>query len=329
MKKLTTEKFIQKAKQVHGDKYDYSKSKYTLSKNKIIIICPEHGKFEQISAKHVFGEGCRKCGGTNPLTKEIFIKRSNEIHNNKYDYSNSKFANTKSKLKIKCLLHGEFSQSPERHMIGAGCPKCANKNITTEEFIKKAKEIFGEEYDYSKTIYSNSLSKIKIICPEHGLFEKTPKKHLSGQGCGNCSMSSGEKMILKILKNNNNKFNSQHKFKDCISPITSKNLKFDFYLLEQNTCIEYNGLQHFVPITYFGGKKKFKIGKIMDDVKEMYCKNNHIPLIIIFKENENTMQYSFVDLYKTSEQKLKNLLLLNGIIEISPSEYNLYKNKFL
>lgn len=327
MKKLTTEDFIEKAKIIHKDRYGYSKSIYTLSRNKIKIICQIHGEFEQLPAKHLFGYGCIKCGCTQKLTKKEFIKRSNKKHNNKYDYSNSVYVNTKLKIEISCFKHGVFLQTPERHMIGHGCPKCANKNITTQEFIKKSKSIFGEEYDYSIVKYKNNLSLVKIICPKHGVFYKTPKKHLCGQGCQKCSMSSGEKIVLKNLTNNNIKFKLQHKFKDCVSIDTGLMLKFDFFLPDYNTCIEYNGIQHYQPIKYFGGINKFITSKKMDDTKEGYCKNKKIPMIIIFKENEEINNYKFVDLYQNSDLILKEILS-KFFTEICLIDYKKFKSSF-
>jgi hypothetical protein len=327
MKKLTTEEFIKKAKLTHGDKYDYSISTYTLSKNKIKIICKTHGEFEQPPAKHLYGYGCGICGGTQKLTKKEFIRRSNKKHNNKYNYSDSIYITTKLKIEIICSKHGKFLQIPERHMLGAGCPKCANKNVTTQEFIKKSKSIFGEEYDYSLVEYKNSLSSVKIICSKHGVFYKTPKKHLKGQGCQKCSMSSGEKLVLKTLINNHITFKPQHKFIDCVSPITNLKLKFDFFLPYYKTCIEYNGSQHYKPIKHFGGTKKFKLSKKMDETKEKYCKNRKIPMIIIFKENEDINKYKFVDLYQNSDLILKEILS-NFFTEISLIDYDKFKSSF-
>ena len=91
MKRITTGQFIKKARDVHKNKYDYSLSNYNHTHKKIKIICPDHGTFEQTPSSHLNGSGCPKCYGNKNLTTEEFINKSNLIHNNKYDYSLSKY----------------------------------------------------------------------------------------------------------------------------------------------------------------------------------------------------------------------------------------------
>ena len=190
MKKLTTEEWISKAKEVHGDKYDYSKSKYTNSRNKIKIICPIHGEFEQVAHDHLLGHGCYRCCKTTKFSLSDFIKQAIEIHGDKYDYSKVNYKSMREKVCIICHKHGEFWQLPSSHLNGCGCPKCSGIKLTTEEWISKAKEVHGDKYDYSKSKYTNSRDKVKIICPTHGEFEQTPSKHLQGQGCPKCAFEN-------------------------------------------------------------------------------------------------------------------------------------------
>jgi len=192
VKKLTQKEFIKKAKLIHGNTYNYSLVKYKNSTTKICIICPVHGKFWQSPNKHLKGQGCPKCSGNTKLTIEEFIKRSEEIHGNKYDYSEVEYKNAFTKVKIICPKHGEFEQGPNNHLQGQGCPKCSlqrrsdkRKNVN---FIKDAKVIHGNKYDYSEVEYKNAFTKVKIICPKHGEFLKSPNNHLSKkQGCPKCS----------------------------------------------------------------------------------------------------------------------------------------------
>jgi len=122
------------------------------------------------------------------LTIDEFVKRSNLIHDNKYDYSLVDYVNIESKVKIICNVHGIFEQKPSYHLLKQGCPICGGtKKLTTEIFIKQAKSIHGNKYDYSLTNYTNNRIKIKIICNEHGIFEQTPNNHLAGSGCYMCS----------------------------------------------------------------------------------------------------------------------------------------------
>ena len=109
-------------------------------------------------------------------TKEEFIKEATEKHGDKYDYSNVNYVNNRTKVCIICQEHGEFWQTPSKHLIGRGCHKCkGDKNremetLTTEIFIKKSREKHGDKYDYSKVDYVNGRTKVCIICPEHGEF---------------------------------------------------------------------------------------------------------------------------------------------------------------
>ena len=103
-----TEEFIKKAKEVHGDKYDYSKVEYKKAIEKICIICPEHGEFWQIPTNHLKGCGCPSCGGNKKYTLEIFIKKAREVHGDKYDYSKVDYKKASEKVCIICPKHGEF-----------------------------------------------------------------------------------------------------------------------------------------------------------------------------------------------------------------------------
>ena len=188
-KKLTTEQFIEKAKQVHGDKYDYSKTEYINARTKVCIICPIHGEFCQLPSVHLSNHGCPKCSKNAKLDQDSFLQKCKDVHGNFYDYSKTKFVTSHEKIIIICPIHGEFEQQAYVHIQGHGCPICAgNIKRDTNQFITEAKKIHGSFYDYSKVNYVNALEKITIICPIHGEFEQTPKEHLCrGQGCPKCA----------------------------------------------------------------------------------------------------------------------------------------------
>ena len=198
---LNNDIFISRAKKVHGDKYDYSKVEYVNIYTKVCIICPIHGEFWQTPNDHLNNKnGCPKC--CNNVKKDTiqFIKEAKEVHGDKYDYSKVEYINAKTKVRIICPIHGEFWQKPNNHLYKQGCPKCANKNITTNEFIEQAKEVHGDKYDYSKVEYINNRTKVCIICPIHGEFWQLPNNHLQGKGCKDCgriSFSINKKLTLK------------------------------------------------------------------------------------------------------------------------------------
>jgi len=284
MKKLTTEEFIEKAKLVHGNKYDYSKVDYINSQAKVKIICEEHGEFEQKPNNHLTGYGCSKCSGKNKLTTEEFIEKAKLVYGDKFDYSKVNYVNNHVKIIIICPIHGEFLQIPNSHLAGLGCQKCAGNMLkTNEKFIAEAKLIHNDKYDYSQTNYINGHHKVKIICARHGEFWQLPSNHLKGGGCPNCQKSKGENNIKRLLNDNNISFIPQYKFNGCIN---KKCLPFDFYLPEHNICIEFQGIQHYQPFEYFGGEKQLKYIQTNDNIKRNYCKKNQI-LLIEIKYNEN------------------------------------------
>ena len=195
---MDTKTFIEEAKKVHGNKYQYSNVNYINKTTKVCIICPEHGEFWQTPKAHIsLGYGCKRCGRKvcaqkKSKTKEAFILQSREIHGWKYDYSKVNYVNSFSKVCIICPEHGEFWQTPHDHLKGNGCPACGNNKkrngrlLTTTKFIEKAIAKHGNRYDYTKVDYTNCSTKVCIICPEHGEFWQTPNSHLSGQGCPLC-----------------------------------------------------------------------------------------------------------------------------------------------
>jgi hypothetical protein len=133
--RLTLNDFIEKSKLVHGDKYDYSLVEYKNNKQKIKIICPEHGEFEQTPKNHMNGKHCKKCGSANTGLKKRaninnFIETANLIHENKYDYSLVEYQSAIKKIKIICPVHGIFEQQPSAHVSQKqGCPSCYQKEM--------------------------------------------------------------------------------------------------------------------------------------------------------------------------------------------------------
>lgn len=205
------------------------------------------------------------------------------------------------KIKIICPTHGVFEQSPDSHLKGQACPVYGKEKLSMlfsfpqEQLIKRAKEIHGDKYDYSLVDYKNSKTKIKIICPIHGIFEQSPDSHLRGRGCPICNESHGEKKISKWLNDNgyflNKDYFREFKFKD----LKSKNnvcLRFDFYIPKKNLLIEYQGEQHYKSFDFSKMKRaeteKFHSLQENDRLKRNFCKERNIKeLEIMFSEYEN------------------------------------------
>lgn len=213
-KKLTKEEFINRSREIHGDRYDYSKVDYVNNSTRVCIICPEHGEFWQTPYGHMKGQGCFKCGNHKKgqfrkLNTETFIKKARAIHGNKYDYSKVEYVNNSTKICIICPDHGEFWQKPNAHLNGNGCPICnGGTKSNLETFIRKANIKHNNKFDYSKVKYINSTTKVRIICPEHGEFWQTPHDHLQGYACPRCAgrLKTTEEFIAKAIEIHGNKY---------------------------------------------------------------------------------------------------------------------------
>jgi hypothetical protein len=195
-RRSSTDDFIKKAKEKHGNKYDYSKVVYIKAIEKIEIICSVHGMFEQTPNSHLRGKGCRKCStiinaDNARSSTDNFIKKAKEKHSNEYDYSLVVYINAVEKVIIICKVHGRFEQTPNSHLGGHKCYQCHGPlKSTTDNFIKKSKEKHGDTYDYSSVVYISAVDKVSIICKTHDVFDQTPNNHLNGNGCPTCGYKS-------------------------------------------------------------------------------------------------------------------------------------------
>lgn len=222
--------------------------------------------------------------GSYKNTKENFIEKSRKIHQNKYDYSLVNFKYIKEHIKIICPIHGEFEQIANIHILGKGCPKCSkNKKFTKEYLLNEFKKLHINTYEYDIPDKFNMNSYMMVKCKNHGWFKQKIRKHMSGRGCRTCNNSNSENLIQKFLIDNNINFIRNHKFEDC-SYIHV--LFFDFYLQDINTCLEYDGEQHFVKFRWEDNDVQLKIRQERDKIKNEYCEKNNIRLIRIrYDEN--------------------------------------------
>jgi very-short-patch-repair endonuclease len=202
----TTEWFIAKAKKFHGDKYDYSETVYVKNSQTCKIICPQHGAFDQLPIVHVRG-GCLHCGilkRAKAKTKdtELFLKKSQEVHGDKFDYSQSVYTGTNDLITIGCKIHGLFTQLAGAHMAGRGCKQCGNNTKTTlGAFITLATEVHGVKFKYDSVQYQSAHKVVEIECLKHGIFKQTPHNHLAGKGCAKCQhfISKPEIAFLDLI----------------------------------------------------------------------------------------------------------------------------------
>ncbi len=296
--------FMNKAKKLHGDKYDYSKVVYTNSYTKVIIGCNNCGKlFDQapmshISTSHPCGcphcryQRCHKPKPSTTLTTGTFITKAIGVHGSNYIYDLVNYVNSRTKINITCPTHGIFEQTPNGHLLGSGCSKCghnrklirlAKNRLTIEEFIRRSRERYGERYNYNKSVYIASDKPITITCGAHGDFIiARAEKHLTGQACPTCCKSNGssfELYIATLLSTHNISYEREKTFDGCRSPITNRRLKYDFYLSEFNTLIEFDGIQHHQPVKFFNKRCSFEKMQLHDLTKTNYAKEVGIMLI--------------------------------------------------
>lgn len=301
--KLLKEEFYK----THKDFYDYSKVVYKSSRDKIIIICPIHGEFKQTPDQHKRGGGCSKCSNLKRINSDIkrrtnsFLIKSKQVHKDKYDYSKVQYTNTDTKVTIICPIHGEFQQRPNSHINSTGCTKCGielnskSRSTSIDNFISKSIKIYKNKYDYSKVIYKNTHTKVSIICPNHGEFQKSPHDHLKGKGCKVCYSEKDDKLGFKetfIERSNkiyNNKYDyskvhykNVHKKVTIICPIHGEFQQSPNSHQKGHECMECTGnvkitLEKFLEKSKEHHGDKYDYSKVKIDEKV----NNQSKLIII------------------------------------------------
>jgi len=278
---------IKQFQKVHGNKYNYDKVVYNNCRTKICIICQEHGEFWQLPLNHRNGQGCPDCGKKDQVRQvqnEEFIRRLVDKYGNQYNFDKTIFRGTKKRIIVTCKQHGDFEVFPFNFLKGKGCPKCVNERVSNErrndfdKIVQKFNKVHNFKYDYSNSVYQNYCKKIEIICSKHGSFWQSVSDHIKGRGCPICKSSKGEIIVSNILLKKQIEFIPQKRFEECK---LFKPLAFDFFLPKNNTCIEYNGIQHYESLDYFGGKQELEEIQKRDAIKIKFCKDNNIKLIII------------------------------------------------
>lgn len=288
-RRKTTEVFIEQAKQIHGDKYDYSEVNYINERTTVKIRCKKHDYwFMQTPGKHLQGCGCRLCmkekiGNMFRSNTQKFIAKSKSKFGDKFDYSLVDYKSASTPVKLICPKHGVIEVIPSYHFESlTGCPECSKEvkgswnRKPLEQFIDEARRVHGNFYDYSLVEYKNQKIPIKIICPIHGEFMQSPDVHLNGSGCHKCQTTRGERLVNNYLIEKGINYTYQYacRYKD-------HKMIADFYFEKDNAkyIIEYNGEQHYMPVKHFGGEIKFKKQQKRDELMREYCKVKGITLI--------------------------------------------------
>jgi very-short-patch-repair endonuclease len=246
--KKTIESFIEEAKEVHGNKYDYSLVEYKNMKTNVNIICKECGVFPKPPRKHLGGAGCPTCKlkeKTNTL--DNFITKSKEKYGDtKFDYSLVEYKNNNTEVTIICPLHGNFEQKPRAHLAKLLEEPCAicRKDKLQNAFIEKSKIIHNNKYDYSLVDYKSAKEEVTIICPIHKEFQQTPDAHLAGKSCRQCNVpcigkNEGEYFTPYLKSIIDEEIELQYVVKNDVSYYA-----VDFYLPSINVVIEYDEHHH-------------------------------------------------------------------------------------
>jgi hypothetical protein len=204
-KKITTSDFVERARQTHGDMYDYSQVIYVNAITDVRIVCKEHGEFSQQPTLHYKGTGCEECRiAAVSFTKKLryekeFLVRARRKYSNKYDYSKLDYEHSDKKVVITCPTHGDFSVTPSNFLRPKNYTECIFCS-RQERFIRKAMLVHGKKYDYSDVEYRDQKTNIDIICSKHGVFSQMPDNHVNNRaGCRECFNEKMAKAQTKSL----------------------------------------------------------------------------------------------------------------------------------
>jgi endogenous inhibitor of DNA gyrase (YacG/DUF329 family) len=321
-RKIRYQKILERCREKHGDKFDYSQINYKNVSSKVEIICPVHGSFWQRLVNHyIHGNDCPKCSKSKEKnTLEDFISKSKAVHGDNYDYSKVVYETNQSMVIIGCKKHGEFVQRAASHISGYACKKCVfeKRLLSLNEFIYKAKAVHGDKFDYSKVVYTGNKNHVKVICPQHGAFRVTPNAHVSSKtGCALCMESKGERAVELFLKKYGFDFIREYKIKPYL-------YRYDFFIPEFNIFIEFNGHQHYKPVPIFGGEKEHLLLKERDKIKKDLIDQNNGELIILtyFHSKEGDVEKEII-------RQLKKLYfrwyVIDGKIRAFKTPTNVYK----
>lgn len=194
--RLQPEDILSRLNEIHNNYYKFgSLDNYKTNKDKIEVICPEHGLFKSTVAGLLRGEGCTKCGGKSYCTVDEFIQLCINKYDNKYSYDKVSYVNNVTPVIITCPIHGDFEVKPRYFLAHENsCKDCIGRRptdrLTQDIVIERFIKIHGDTFDYTKTRYENAHSKITVTCKTHGDFQTTYKLHyIDKKGCGKCAYS--------------------------------------------------------------------------------------------------------------------------------------------
>ena len=290
----------------------FKKEIFDLVGNEYTFLDPYQGVLTKIRVRHnkcneiyevtpahfISGRRCPACHGNIKKTNAQFKKEVFDLVGDEYTFLDA-YVNTRTKIRVKHNTCGNvYTVAPHDFLKGTRCPYCAGlAKKTNNDFKKEIFNLVGSEYTILEP-YINAKTKIKVKHNKCGtIYKVRPYSFLEGYRCPYCNSPKGETIITKILDTLNIKYEYQKNFPNLRD---AQPLSYDFYIPSQNILIEYQGLQHYQPIDYFGGKNAFDKQQKHDKLKSEYAKNHGYNLIAI--------PYT-VDTFS----KIKNYLIKHGL----------------
>ena len=295
-KRLTQQECLKRFKEIHGDKYDYSKVVFKNVDEKVCIICKEHGEFWQTPYKHINRkQGCPHCGHIK--TSKSKVLSNEKILNNlkaRGGYEILKIFRKSGKifLDLKCKKCKRIFSMSYSHFLH--CENCVCYRKKTEKiFLKEAEKKFPNLFIYSDFKYNGSEIKSKFICKKcKKMFERTPHEFLRSGNCPYCRPHKTENRIATWLEKEGLEQNKDFFRKWTFEDLKDKSyLRFDYYIPYKKLFIEFNGDQHYkFPNGFHKTYRDFLVQKHHDWLKRKYAKDNGYKLLTISYKNKYNLE---------------------------------------
>ena len=282
MKKKTDAEFRKEVYDLVGNEYTFLDS-YVNTHTKLKVKHNKCGHIYEVAPSNFINRSsrCPYCKGTVKKTNAQFKKEVYDLVGNEYTFLDS-YVNDGTKIEVKHSTCGHtYKVKPSNFLQGQRCPFCSTKfnfKKTDAQFKQEVFYLVEGEYTFLDS-YVNSRTKLKVKHNNCGnVYEVQPNAFIRGNRCPFCNSPKGETIISKILNKLNINYEYQKTFDDLVD---TDCLSYDFYLPQQSILIEYQGIQHYQPIEYFGGNDKFKLQQKHDKLKADYAKAHNYNLIAV------------------------------------------------
>lgn len=286
---LSTDEFVRRAREVHGEKYDYSDAVYVNSTTKVKVRCPDHGPFYPAPSNHLSrASGCPKCareltGDRCRLSLKDFIGKAQAVHGTKYDYSKVVYRGNHVDVEIVCPVHGDFWQEPVSHWAGCGCKKCSFANApgypkrSPESVLQELQRVHGSKYVPVIETYKAVRFPMTMQCPKHGPWEALTSNLLNGTGCPRCQTSKPQERVAELV--------DELTDGQCLHNTRKQidGLELDVYVPGKKVAIEVNGI-FWHSTASPRGSKDFEWAKTHQLEKLKACEREGIHLIHFYDD---------------------------------------------